>query len=242
MSTVTISKFDFVSEFNEILERMERYSPEIIKSDAEVARVLGVNRTTPSTWRAREKLPLEAIVDYAKKKEINIHWLLTGEGEPSVSQLSTHNKAQHFDNAKAMYANDVNADGRVQKRAAPTIDSINKAMEYIKENLELSGRHDSYQLVETMLVKLSTQTNCEKSELDSFIEYLNSKDSDNEGEITEDIMKDAMMLISAEIARAQAPFNDKVVGMLIKIYLKFKNGEAGNIKKIIRTVAETQAE
>lgn len=61
-------------------------------------------------------------------------------------------------------------------------------------------------------------------------------------EITEEIMKDAMILISAEITRAQAPWNDEVVSMLIKTYLKFKDSIDGNIKMIIRAVAESKAD
>jgi len=61
-------------------------------------------------------------------------------------------------------------------------------------------------------------------------------------EITEEIMKDAMMLISSELARAQVPWSEEVVSMLIKTYLKFKDSPGGNIKMIIRAVAESQAE
>lgn len=61
-------------------------------------------------------------------------------------------------------------------------------------------------------------------------------------EITEEIMKDAIILISAEITRAKAPWSDEVVSMLIKTYLKFKDSIDGNIKMIIRAVAESQAD
>jgi len=60
--------------------------------------------------------------------------------------------------------------------------------------------------------------------------------------ITEEMMKEAMMLISAEIARAKAPWNDNVISMLIKTYFKFKDRTDSNITMIIRAVAESQAE
>jgi len=55
-------------------------------------------------------------------------------------------------------------------------------------------------------------------------------------------MKNAMMLISAEITRAKAPFNDEVVSTLIKTYLKFKDSADSNITMIIRAVAESLVE
>jgi len=96
MSTLNDANFDFSDEFNEILVRASRYSPEITKSDSNIARVFDVSRTTPATWRTRKKTPIEAIIDYAKRNKINIHWLLTGEEPPSLNQLSV-DKVEPFE-------------------------------------------------------------------------------------------------------------------------------------------------
>tara|TARA_B110000211_G_scaffold54451_2_gene60382 strand:+ start:1704 stop:2654 length:951 start_codon:yes stop_codon:yes gene_type:complete len=175
MSTVSVAKFDFVSEFNEILERIVIYSPEIVKGDSDIARALNVSRTTPSTWRKREKLPLEAIVDYAKKKEINIHWLLTGEGESSLSHLSTRDKEQRHDIALSMYLDDDEAGNRVQERNIPIAAKIREASTYINENLIIDNEYD-YELAKTMLFKLAMHSEGTKedlAELNELIHYFN---------------------------------------------------------------------
>lgn len=180
MSTCNVANFDFTPEFNDILERVALYSPEVTKGDSDIARALNVSRTTPSTWRKRNKLPLEAIVDYAKKKEINIHWLLTGEGEPSVLHLSTQERNNINDSAASMYFNDVQADGRVQERADPILSNMSDALGHIQKNLTIDQEHQGYELVKTMLFKLATQTNCSLSECDNFIQYFNSYVPDKE--------------------------------------------------------------
>jgi phage repressor protein C with HTH and peptisase S24 domain len=179
MSTSNVANFDFTLEFNEILERIKLSSPEITKGDSDIARALDVSRTTPSTWRRRNKLPLEAIVDYAKKKEINIHWLLTGEGEQRLSHMSTNDKAQYSDNADVMYLDDAEADNRVQKRNVPIDKKIKEASDYINETLTLESSPKDYELVKTMLFKLAIETNCKLHELESFIDYLNHQSDQN---------------------------------------------------------------
>jgi phage repressor protein C with HTH and peptisase S24 domain len=141
---------------------------------------LNVSRTTPSTWRKRDKLPLEAIVDYAKKKEINIHWLLTGEGEPSVSHLSTGEKEHRNDVARTTYINDEAAENRVQERNIPTKKVIKEVSAYISESLTLDDATKDYELVKAMLFKLAMQTNCELSQLEGFIDFINHQSDQDE--------------------------------------------------------------
>ena len=180
MSTSNVANFDFVSEFNEILERISIFSPEILKGDSDIARALNVSRTTPSTWRRREKLPLEAIVDYAKNKKINIHWLLTGEGEQTPSHLSTQDEEQRHDIALSMYTDDVEADKRVQERNEPIKKKVRETSNYVYKNLNLGGSPEDNELVKAMIFKLALDDNCKDSDLDSFIDYLNCQSRANE--------------------------------------------------------------
>lgn len=175
MSTKYVAKFDFMSEFNEILERIMIFSPEITKGDSDIARTLDVSRTTPSTWRKRDKLPLEAIVDYAKRNKINIHWLLTGEGEPSVSHLSTLDGAQVSDSARAIYLSDKEADKRVQERAAPKLKQFAQVLAELESKLTVP-KNEHYETIKTMLFKLATKGECEPDEYNRFLDYFNNQE------------------------------------------------------------------
>lgn len=62
----------------------------------------------------------------------------------------------------------------------------------------------------------------------------------NKPVITEKVMKNAMMVINEEIARAQIPFSEEVLEMLIKTYISFKDKPGVNIKTVVRAVAESQ--
>lgn len=64
----------------------------------------------------------------------------------------------------------------------------------------------------------------------------NEKQSDNNG-ITEENMKEAMKLISAEIERAQAPWSDEVLDAMIKTYFNYSTEDV-DIKSFLRVVAE----
>ena len=175
MSTTNVANFDFTHEFNEILERVMIHSPEIIRGDSDIARALDVSRTTPSTWRKRNKLPLEALVDYAKRKQINIHWLLTGEGESSMSHMSTGEEAHSYDIAKVTYLDDNEAGKRVQERNEPISAKIKETSAYIHEHLTLSDTRDDYETVKTMLFKLALHNHCDRAELQNYIEYFNQQ-------------------------------------------------------------------
>lgn len=50
-----------------------------IKTDSEFAQFLGISQPTVSSWRKRNTLDHEIII--AKCKELNVEWLITGEGE-----------------------------------------------------------------------------------------------------------------------------------------------------------------
>jgi len=173
MSTIKSANFDFVQEFNEILERIQLFSPEINKGDSDIARALNVSRTTPSTWRKRGKLPLEAIIEYAKKQGINIHWLLTGEGEQGITHLSTTSEKQYNDNAHSIYLNDNDAHKRVQERAKPKLIEFREVLATLDKKLTIP-KNEQYETIRTILFKLATQSECDKEEYNSFIDYFNN--------------------------------------------------------------------
>ncbi len=62
---------------NEILSRISER--EAVDSDRELGDLLGGKaRSTIATWRSRNSIPIEELVEYAFKKQISLDWLLTG--------------------------------------------------------------------------------------------------------------------------------------------------------------------
>ncbi|MEX1211915.1 MAG: S24 family peptidase [Balneolaceae bacterium] len=61
---------------NKILDRLRNVYA--LDSDAELARFLGVNPSTVATWRAKETMKYDRI--FERTGDLNLHWLLTGEG------------------------------------------------------------------------------------------------------------------------------------------------------------------
>lgn len=62
----------------EILNRIK--SAYDLKSDAELARFLGVGASTPGNWRLRGSINYDVI--FSKCGDLNLNWLLRGEGIP----------------------------------------------------------------------------------------------------------------------------------------------------------------
>ncbi|MGM0506388.1 MAG: LexA family transcriptional regulator [Bacteroidota bacterium] len=61
---------------NKILDRLRDVYA--LGSDAELARFLEVNPSTVATWRAKQTMKYDRIFERAE--DLNLHWLLTGEG------------------------------------------------------------------------------------------------------------------------------------------------------------------
>jgi hypothetical protein len=55
-----------------------------IETDIDLARFLGVKRSTLSMWIVRNKVPCELLVTICGTEKINLHWLLTGQGEEFI--------------------------------------------------------------------------------------------------------------------------------------------------------------
>lgn len=62
------------------------------RTDAELAQHLDINQTTLSAWKARDTFDIVRV--YPKISNINLNWLLTGEGDPyeKPSNNALHNK------------------------------------------------------------------------------------------------------------------------------------------------------
>lgn len=165
----------FSEEMKSVLSRVNSVSDNELSSDSAIAREFGVNRGNPAQWRKRGTTPFDIFINYAKKKELNIHWLLTGEGESSVSKMSTHDKAQHHDSARAIYLGDHEADKRTQEQAAPKLAEFQNVLAELEQKLQIPN-DCNYETIKTMLFKLATQNECSKEEYNSFIDYFNSQD------------------------------------------------------------------
>jgi len=153
---------------DDIFEKMRKVDQRATATDVSCAALLDISKSSITHSRARNTLPLNAIVQYCKQNKHSLDWML-------------NNPVDKIEQSKAT------SKGNKAEAHEPT-------------------------------ANYSTAT------------------------ITEETMKNAMMLISAEITRAKAPFNDEVVSTLIKTYLKFKDSADSNIKMIIRAVAESLVE
>jgi Bacteriophage CI repressor helix-turn-helix domain len=218
---------DFSEEMKGILSRVCDVSDGLLSSDSAVARELGVNRGNPAQWKKRGTTPFDIFITYAKKKEINIHWLLTGEGESSVAQMSTHDKAQHHDIARSMYLDDVEADKRVQERNIPTAKKIEEVSTYIHENLTIDNNHPDYELVKTMLFKLLIQTDCENSEFERFTHYLNTRN--NVAPLHQDDLTRSIRVVSTILGERWSSIDETAKAKLIaKTYEYFQQIDDGD--------------
>lgn len=63
-----------------VVDRMKEVSG--ASSDEALAHSLGTGRSTVTNWRARNSLPLMAVLEFAARHALSIDWLIKGEGEP----------------------------------------------------------------------------------------------------------------------------------------------------------------
>jgi phage repressor protein C with HTH and peptisase S24 domain len=69
---------------HDVKKILERFKQALnIYTDSSLAEYLGIKPNTISTWRARNTIDFELL--FSKCEDININWLLTGEGEPYIS-------------------------------------------------------------------------------------------------------------------------------------------------------------
>ena len=77
-----------MSRLNDIVDRIKEISH--LRTDAEVAKKLGLKPNTLSERKARDSVPFEEIFRYCVKNDIYLDWVLTGVG----SKLKTRDLAQ----------------------------------------------------------------------------------------------------------------------------------------------------
>lgn len=85
---LSIQKKQFMSRLNHIINRIKEISG--LRTDADVAKTLGLKPNTLSERKARDSVPFEEIFRYCVQKEIYLDWILTGVGP----KLKTRDLAQ----------------------------------------------------------------------------------------------------------------------------------------------------
>lgn len=58
------------------------------KNNKDIALLLKVKTSTFSNWSSRNTIPIQELYSIALQYNINLHWLLTGEGDMYVNQSS----------------------------------------------------------------------------------------------------------------------------------------------------------
>jgi hypothetical protein len=65
-----------------------------LKTDAECARFFGIHPSTLANWKTRNTIRYTVIVQKCGERGLNLHYILTGEGEPIFHTLRTYEKSQ----------------------------------------------------------------------------------------------------------------------------------------------------
>lgn len=65
------------------------------KTDKELCEFLDLNKSTLSMWKKREKVDYELL--FTKIEQTNFHWLITGVGKMSTTELDKENKKDDKD-------------------------------------------------------------------------------------------------------------------------------------------------
>ncbi len=85
-----------------------------LSSDTDIARELGVSRSTVSSWRSRGAIPIKEYIGVAKRSGLNLHWLLLGEGEPFIGSQGAGD--QHVQSGSSAMEAQALADGAALAR------------------------------------------------------------------------------------------------------------------------------
>lgn len=129
---------------NKILDRLKTVYE--IRSDAALARMLGISRTTPAGWRTRDSADLYTI--FKAFPDVNLNWLVRGIGRPKLTTVVTQ-LAPGLEPSESIEDDlDVPILGRY--RTNPTtepvvVDILRSHGHYLRDWLEDRGRADPEQ-------------------------------------------------------------------------------------------------
>ena len=84
---------------SEIIERLKMALN--IRKDIDLARFLGISQSTLATWKIRNSIKWEII--FEKCNNINLNWLLTGEGEMFLNSTQENPNLPAYDKVKIRY-------------------------------------------------------------------------------------------------------------------------------------------
>lgn len=76
-------------KFQDVNIIFDRLKSELhIQKDVALAKILGIPPGKLGVWRTRNFIPLELLITLCREKNIDIHWLLTGEGHKGEKERS----------------------------------------------------------------------------------------------------------------------------------------------------------
>ncbi|NPV35104.1 MAG: hypothetical protein HPY80_00390 [Bacteroidales bacterium] len=118
-----------------IIERLKTYFQ--IVTDIELAKILGIKPNTISTWRNRNSIDWNLI--FAKCENINLNWLLTGEGSmlrTEDNQIKPANSSTSASSPSETCPYCFIKDKLISSQQA-TIDAQKKTIKLLEKELEL---------------------------------------------------------------------------------------------------------
>lgn len=74
---------------SDIIRRLKQVCS--LKTDAECARFFDIHPSTLANWKTRNTIRYAVIVQKCGERGLNLHYILTGEGEPLFQTLSQQN-------------------------------------------------------------------------------------------------------------------------------------------------------
>lgn len=74
-----LKKFDFA------IERMKKVVPEL-RGDKDIYEALGIAQSTFATWKKRQTMQQQALINFCIKYKVNMNWFFAGIGQPMLEQ------------------------------------------------------------------------------------------------------------------------------------------------------------
>jgi SOS-response transcriptional repressor LexA len=71
-----------ITTISEVLSRLKDSLS--VNTDYKLAKLLKISQSNISMWRKRNSIPYKLLTDLCNKRELNINWILNGEGHPEV--------------------------------------------------------------------------------------------------------------------------------------------------------------